>query len=91
MYGTGGRRRGQGLISTLLLGAVVASFCGILYQLTKVLLGAPKIERATDASLFDGVPAMGLMLGTLLIFSLWLPTPLLNLMQQAARIIQGKP
>ena len=87
----GGFAAGQGLISTLLLGAVLASFCGILYQLTKVLLGAPRTERATDAGLFDGVPAMGLMLGTLLIFSLWLPAPLLDLMHQAAGIIQGKP
>ena len=48
-------------------------------------------EEIHSPGLFDGVPAMGLMLGTLLIFSLWLPAPLLDLMHQAAGIIQGKP
>jgi hydrogenase-4 component F len=87
----GGFAAGQGTISTLVLVAVLASFCGILYQLTKVLLGAPKPQRAAsmEARQFDGVPAMGLMLGTLLVFSLWLPAPVLNLMHQAAGIILG--
>ena len=32
----------------------------------------------------DGVPAMGLMLGALAVFSVWLPAPLLRVMQRAA-------
>ncbi|HWX21324.1 MAG TPA: proton-conducting transporter membrane subunit [Candidatus Binatia bacterium] len=87
----GGFAAGEGAVSTLILAAVLACFCGILYQLTKVLLGAAKPERASDAAALDGVPAMGLMLGTLLVFSVWLPAPLLQLMRQAAGIIQGKP
>jgi hypothetical protein len=33
---------------------------------------------------------MALLLGGLLLFSLWLPAPLLDLMRQAAAIIGGK-
>jgi hypothetical protein len=33
---------------------------------------------------------MALMLGTLLVFSLWLPAPLMQLMDRAAGIIEGK-
>jgi hydrogenase-4 component F len=75
----------------LLLVALLASFCGILYQLTRILPGTPKVARTTDAAPLDGVPAMGLMLGALLVFSLWLPAPLLEVMRQAARIIGGGP
>jgi hydrogenase-4 component F len=86
---TGGFAAGCTAASTLLLAAVLASFCGILYQFTRILLGVPKTPRASDATLLDGVPAMGFMLGLLLVFSFWLPEPLSNLMRQAAGIIQG--
>jgi hydrogenase-4 component F len=78
-------------ISTLVLIALLASFCGILQQLSRILLGRPKAARASDAAPMDGVPAMGLMLGALLLFSLWLPEPLLELMRRAAKIIEGQP
>jgi hydrogenase-4 component F len=85
----GGFMAGHTAISVLVLAAVVACFCGILYQLTRVLLGAPKVARTSNASTWDGVPAMGLLLGLLLVFSIWLPAPLLHLMQNAAAIISG--
>jgi hydrogenase-4 component F len=75
--------------SVLMLGAVLASFCGILYQLSRVLLGGPKVTRKANAGTADGVWAMGLMLGVLLLFSFWLPAPLLRLIGQAASIIGG--
>ena len=34
----------------LMLGALLAAFCGILYQLTRILLGVPKIARTRDAA-----------------------------------------
>ena len=34
---------------------------------------------------------MGLLLGGLLVFSVWLPAPLLQVIHQAAEIIGGKP
>jgi hypothetical protein len=39
----------------------------------------------------DGLPAMGLMLSGLVVFSFWLPEPLSRVMHQAAAIIGGMP
>jgi hypothetical protein len=76
----------------LILVALLASFCGILQQLTRILLGARKPgDSASDACRMDGVPAMALLLGGLLFFSVWLPAPLLELLHQAAAIIGGTP
>jgi alpha-D-ribose 1-methylphosphonate 5-phosphate C-P lyase len=69
---------------------LLGAFCGILYQLTRILLGVPKVARTSDAAPWDGVPAMGLMLGALLVFSVWIPTPLRFLMQRATGIIGGQ-
>jgi len=88
---SGGFAAGHAALSTLVLAALLAAFCGILYQLTRILPGIPRITRTSDATLTDGLPAMGLMLGTLAVFSLWLPAPLLQVMQQARDIIGGKP
>ena len=72
-----------------MLVALVASFCGILQQLTRILLGQPKAEPDHDGTRWDGVPAMALLLGVLLVFSVWLPAPLLELLHQAAKIVRG--
>ena len=77
-------------VSALLILALLACFCGILYQLTRIFLGTPRTPRTTHTASFGGVPAMGLMLGTLLLFSVWLPNPLLDLMHRAAAIIGGE-
>jgi hydrogenase-4 component F len=87
----GGFAAGYTLVSTLVLAALLAAFCGILYQLTRILPGMPKVARTSDALLFDGIPAMGLMLGTLAVFSVWIPAPLLEVMQRARDIIGGQP
>ncbi len=87
----GGFLSGQTAIAALVLVAVIACFCGILGQLARVLLGAPKLVRVIDARPLDGFPAMGLMLGGLVVFSFWLPEPLSLLMRQAAAIIRGAP
>ena len=56
------------------------------------MLGARKPgDPARDARRMDGVPAMALLLGGLLLFSVWLPAPLLELLHQAAAIIGGTP
>jgi hydrogenase-4 component F len=86
----GGFAAGHTVVSTLVLAALLAAFCGILYQLTRILPGTPRIARTSDARLMDGVPAMGLMLGALAVFSVWLPAPLLQVMEQARDIIGGK-
>ena len=87
----GGFLSGQTAIAALVLVAVIACFCGILGQFARVLLGAPKLERDIHARPLDGFPAMGLMLGGLVVFSFWLPEPLSLLMRQAAAIIRGAP
>lgn len=87
---SGGFAAGQILISSLILTALLGAFCGILKQFSRILIGTPKIVRSSDAKSWDGVPAMGLLLGTLLVFSVWLPVPLLQLIHQAAGIIGGK-
>ena len=74
-----------------MLAALLAAFCGILYQLTRILLGRAESQREPAMPrLCDGVPAMGLMLGALVVFSVWLPAPLLVVMQRAAGIIGGR-
>jgi hypothetical protein len=81
---------GQVTVSVLVLVALIACFCGILQQLTRILLGAPKRKLPSDARPADGWPAMALLLGGLLVFSVWLPAPLFDVMHQAAGIIGGK-
>ena len=87
----GGFASGHITVTVLVLAALVASFCGILHQLARVMLGVPKRPRVSDDRSLDGLPAMGLMLALLLLFSLWLPEPLRNVMHQAADIIRGGP
>ncbi len=82
---------GQNTVSVLVLAALIACFCGLLLQLTRILPGEPRAARHHDGRPGDGVLAMGLLLGGLLLFSLWLPRPLLAVMQQAAGIIGGRP
>ena len=87
----GGFAAGQTAISSLVLLAVLACFCGILYQLTRILLGTPKTRHFEGGSQWNGIPAMALMLGALLLFSLWLPGSVRDLMHRAAAIIGGHP
>ncbi len=86
---SGGIAADKVTVSVLILVALIASFCGILQQLTRILLGTPKGDHVSEGRRTDGVPAMVLLLGGLLVFSLWLPTPLEELMHQAAAIIGG--
>jgi hydrogenase-4 component F len=89
---SGGFAAGKAVVSVLILLALIASFCSVLQQLSRILPGVPKPEFAgkNSAIQFDGVPAMALLLGTLLVFSVWLPAPLLQGIHQAADIIGGK-
>lgn len=87
---SGGFAAGQTAVSVLVLVALTACFCGLLQQLTRILLGTPRHKRASEATPWDGVSAMALLLGGLLVFSVWLPGPLVELIRQAAGIIGGK-
>lgn len=81
---------GQTTISVLVLLALLLSFCGILQQLTRILLGAPRRNSPPPSFGWERLPAMALMLGLLLVLSVWLPAPLLQLIRQAAGIVGGK-
>src|SRR6185437_11250383 len=59
----GGFAAGHIALSILVVLALLASFCGILYQLTRILLGVPKTPRPGPSAPLAGIPAMGLMLG----------------------------
>jgi hydrogenase-4 component F len=87
---SGGLAAGQTAVCGLILVALLASFCGLLQQLTRILPGAPMHTPAGGACRTDGVPAMALLLGALLLFSFWLPAPVREIMHQAADIIGGK-
>jgi hydrogenase-4 component F len=86
---SGGFAAGRTVLSALALAALVAAFCGMLKQLTRILIGTPKVTRTSNFGRWQGLPAMALLLGLLLLFSLWLPAPLLQLIQQAAGVIGG--
>ncbi len=88
---SGGIAAGKTMISALILLALIASFCGVLQQLTRLLLGAREPSQMPERRESSGVPAMVLLLGALLLFSVWLPAPLLELMHRAATIIGGNP
>jgi hydrogenase-4 component F len=89
---SGGLAAHQTAVSMLILIALLASFCGILQQLVRILLGERKPgSHAGDARSTDGVPAMVMLLAGLLLFSVWLPAPLLELLRHAGAIIGGKP
>ncbi|MDE3067769.1 MAG: hydrogenase 4 subunit F [Verrucomicrobiota bacterium] len=88
---SGGLAAGQITVSVLILAALIASFCGVLQQLARILPGEPKTGQAHSGRPFDGALAMVLLLGGLLLFSVWLPAPLLRGIHQAAGIIGGRP
>lgn len=87
---SGGFAAGQVAVSVFVLLALVACFCGTLQQLSRILLGPTKREHRNDSRPTDGLAAMALLLSGLLVFSVWLPAPLIDLMRQAARIIGGE-
>ncbi len=88
---SGGFAAGRTLISVLILVALLAAFCGILKQLTRILPGAaqgrtPQRRARLGRRAGDGAAAWG---------DCWCsvsgcPDPLLQLMHQAAGIIKGK-
>src|SRR5437867_9170378 len=58
---SGGIAAGHLAVSALVLVALIACFCGILQQLTRILLGSPRRERTDLGTPLDGVPAMALL------------------------------
>jgi len=88
---TGGFTSQQAWVSVVLLAALIAVFCGVLIKLSGLLLGPARPDHPREQMPAGHVVAMCLPLVVLLVFSLWVPDALRQLMEQAANIIRGVP
>ena len=88
---TGGFTSQQAWVSVVLLAALIAVFCGVLIKLSGLLLGPARPDHPREQMPAGHVVAMSLPLVALLVFSLWVPDSLRQLMEQAANIIRGVP
>ena len=87
----GGFRSNQVWISVVILAALIFVFCGLLNKLAALLLGPSDDERPRETISASNIAAMSLPLGTLLLFTAWLPGSVRQLMEQASNIIRGSP
>ena len=78
-------------VSVVILATLIFVFCGMLNKLATLLLGPNKGELPRETISASNVLAMSLPLGALLLFTIWLPGSLRQLMEQAANIIRGVP
>ena len=78
-------------VSVIILATLIFVFCGVLNKLAGLLLGTSKGEHPRETISVSNVMAMSLPLGALLLFTIWLPGSLRQLMEQAANIIRGVP
>jgi hydrogenase-4 component F len=88
---TGGFTSRQAWVSAVLLAALIVVFCGVLMKLAGLLLGPARAEHPREQMPVGHAVAMSLPLVVLLVFSLWVPDSLRQLMEQAANIIRGTP
>ena len=61
----------------------------VLSKIAALLLGPGSGERQREAISASCIAAMSLPMGALLLFGVWLPGPLRQLMEQASSIIRG--
>ena len=78
-------------VGIIMLAALIVVFCGLLNKIAGLLLGKGDGGPARESVSAGRVLAMSLPLGTLLLFSAWLPGSLRQLMEQASGIIRGTP
>ncbi|MGO8926687.1 MAG: hydrogenase 4 subunit F [Limisphaerales bacterium] len=87
----GGIGAGHILASVLFVAALVTVFAGLLSHVAHLLLGTVEKQAAGPQTPLSCVAAMALLIAVLMVLSVWLPAPLLELLHQAAAIIGGKP
>jgi hydrogenase-4 component F len=87
----GGFTSQQAWVSVVILVSLIVVFCGVLNKLAGMLLGPSDGEHPRETISASNVAAMSLLLGTLLVFTVWLPGSLRQLMELAANIIRGLP
>ena len=78
-------------VSMVVLASLIVVFCGVLNKLAGLLLGPSVGEHPRETVSACNVAAMSLPLGTLLLFTVWLPGSVRQLLDQAAGIIRGVP
>ena len=87
----GGFRSQHAWVSVVILTSLIVVFCGVLNKLAGLLLGPRDGEHPRETISVSNVAAMSLPLGTLLLFTAWLPGSVRQLMEQAVGIIRGMP
>ena len=75
----------------LFVACVVAIFAGFLAQIVRITLGEPPADTARATLDRWKLAAMILVLAPTTVFGLWLPRPVFDLIQSAARVIGGNP
>ncbi len=78
-------------VSVVILAALIMVFCGVLSKLAGLLLGPGGCERPHESISTSNLAVVGLPLAILLLFTVWLPGSVRQLMEQAAGIIRGTP
>lgn len=78
-------------VSVVIVISLIVVFCGVLNKIAGILLGPNDGKHADEKLSAGNVAAMSVPLGTLLLFTAWLPGPVRQLMEQAANIIGGVP
>ena len=78
-------------VSVVMLTSLIVVFCGVLNKLAGLLLGPGDSALPRETVSASNLAAMSLPLGTLLLFTVWLPGSIRQLMDQAANIIRGLP
>lgn len=78
-------------VSAGIVVALTVVFCGVLGKFARLLPGPAAAGRPRDVPSASHVAAMSLPLLALLVFTAWIPEPVLETMNRAAAIIQGLP
>jgi hydrogenase-4 component F len=87
----GGMGAGHILASVLFVAALATVFSGLLSHAAHLLLGTAERQAGGQTTPFSCMAAMALLIAVLTVFSVWLPKPLFQLIEQAASIIRGLP
>ena len=78
-------------VAGIFVGCVVTIFAGFLHHIGHLNLGSARPGAARSDSDWWRLSPMLLLASLTVLFGMWLPFPLLNLLQQAARIVGGTP
>jgi hypothetical protein len=76
-------------VASLFVGCVVTIFAGFLYHIGGLVLGAPRPGTSRKAESWWRLLPMLLIGALTLLLGFWLPSPLLQLIQQAGQIVEG--